>query len=215
MLTQIGNHIVYFFHGKLHVVHARELGPAKAKGAIGVTGLSLGGEKQHGFVVFVLSACEFFSVNFGYVVALSRRMGVELMSYFVGCFTQGGGVGSGVDCFGHFGKMLGTEHSFLRKVENENGVVLIVVPVDELINYIVVCFERQHVCHNIYAPQIFLRHLTDLWYLTVIPCGINLILHRRIGCYVYSWIRVLMPGQRLGAWLPLARNERKRPVVIG
>src|SRR5690554_1096676 len=186
MLTQIGNHIVYFFHGKLHVVHARELGPAKAKGAIGVTGLSLGGEKQHGFVVFVLSACEFLSVYFGYVVALSRRMRIELLPDCVGSLTKGSGVGPCIYGLGHFRKMLGTEHSFLREVENENGVVLIVVPVDEFINYIVVCFERQHVCHNIYAPQIFLRHLTDLWYLTVIPCGINLILHRRIGCYVYN-----------------------------
>jgi hypothetical protein len=40
---------------ELQVIHADELRPAKAKGAIGVAGLAGAGEEQHRFLVLVLA----------------------------------------------------------------------------------------------------------------------------------------------------------------
>ena len=56
VLAEICYHLVGFFHGDLEIIHADELGPAEAEGAVGMTCLTLSREEKSCFFIFMLHA---------------------------------------------------------------------------------------------------------------------------------------------------------------
>ncbi len=157
-------------HGKFELVHAYKLRPAEAKGAVGVAGLPLTGEEEHGLPVFVLHAGELGALYLRYILgALPGRVGVELHPDFVGDELELGLARARPDGFGHLFVMGRLQHILLRESEDVDGVVLVAAPVDELLYDVVVGFEGQYVADHFNIEALFfgevalyLRDITEI-----------------------------------------------------
>lgn len=143
--AQVVHQTARFQGGEAQVGIAHELCPAEAVGAIGVAGLPLSREVEHGLPVLVLEARHRFPVHCGDVeLLLAGGVRVEaspdLRNREPEFLPRARIV--------HEGRqpvlVLGPEHSALREDHLEDGVVRDVVPVDELGEDVLVHAERKH-----------------------------------------------------------------------
>ena len=152
MLLQVVHQLFGLLGGELQLVHAHELGPAKAVGAVGVAGLALAGKEEHGLPILVLHSRERFLAQSGDVeLHLSGGMGIESVLDLAGCRIELLGRGVAPDQFHHSGEILAIQHASLWECQLVDGVVGNVLPADQLFDNIAVDAKRQHRRHGLYA----------------------------------------------------------------
>ena len=149
--------------GDLVGLLAHELGPAEAERAVGVTGLPLAREKQHGLAVLVLQP--FHRPLFGLrnvQLPLACGVGVELVADLED---------RGVDLLRrdlalqqvrHQIEVLVFQHPPLRKGDLIDRVSGNVVPVDQVVDQVPVRTEGQHAAHHPHREAFFARKLLQL-----------------------------------------------------
>ena len=72
--------------------------------------------------------------------------------------------------------MAGKKHPLLRKIQDEDGVSGHVVPIDQLIDHIVVCFERQDPGNHINGKSLLFTELRNLLDIAIIAEGVRLVI---------------------------------------
>ena len=151
---------------------ADELGPAKTEGAIGVTGLPLAREEQHGLAVFVLQSLEDLVLLAGNVeLPLAGRMGIEAAA----------NLGRRqIDLMlrrpaqlkvGDPAEFRLAQHLPLRKNQLVDRVVGNPVPVDQVFDDIAVGAEREHRTDDAHGEQVVIRHIAELGDGIEVPCS--------------------------------------------
>ena len=150
-------------HGELFALHAHELRPAEAEGAISVARLPLAGEEEHGLAVLVLHPFQRHALKRGHVVFfLAGRVWVQRHADLVGHRPDLVRRQALVERVGHAVIVFGAEHIPLGEGEPEHAVVGGGVPIDEMVDDILVRFERQHVADDGCGAPDLLRHRLNL-----------------------------------------------------
>ena len=113
--------------------------------------------------VFVLHAVQAFAVQFWHVVVgLPGRMRIELHADAVGDFPDLRFVRAAREQRGYLVVMLRAQHVALREGERVDGVAGHLVPVDQLLDHIVVHLERQHIADDLDIPLLLFGQPGDL-----------------------------------------------------
>ena len=162
MLFQVGHQIVRLPAGELHLVHTHELGPAETVGAVGVAGLAGGGEKEHGFTVFMLHSLESLVPQHRNVeLDLASRVWIHFLLNLARGRLQMVGRGPTGYQVVDFSEVLTVEHLRLGKGQLENRVFRDVGPVDQVLDHVVVHAEGQDGRDGLHAVAKRLRKRTQ------------------------------------------------------
>ena len=175
MFPQVGLEFAGLFGGNLQVLVAHELGPAETEGAIAVADLPGRGEEQHGFAIFVLETVDALPVDGRNVVfQLACRVWIQAGPDIC---DDGIPLGPGQVLPQGVGdplKSLGFEHLPLREQQLKDRVLRYPVPVDQLVDYIVVDPEGQHAGHHLHLKAKRLGEPRQLGNAIHLPGGIDL-----------------------------------------
>ena len=139
-----------------------------------MTHLTGAGEEQYGFTVLVLDAVDRLTVHARNVLFhLPGRMGVQCLTHLVDHALD---LGLVLGCQRRFNRieMLRLEHATLREGELEHGVVDGIVPVDQLVDDVVVNPKRQHGCNHFHLMLELGGKSLQLLNLLQVTGGVNL-----------------------------------------
>ncbi|MDD3884597.1 MAG: hypothetical protein PHW66_06645 [Gallionella sp.] len=145
----IAHELFYFTAGKFDIGQSDELRPAEAERAIGMASLSLAGKEQYCLPIFVLHAVQRFTFeNRHIVVSLPRGMGIELHTNPVCSRLDHRLLRAVLQKLRHFIVMFPAKHFLLRKGECKDRIVGGLVPIDELLDDVIICLEWKDVTDN-------------------------------------------------------------------
>jgi hypothetical protein len=140
--VQVGHQLGAFAGVELHVVHADELRPAEAEGAVGVAGLARAREEQHRFLVLVLQAFQGRVVHARDVVGhLAGRVRIHAHADLVHQLGDGGGILLVQHQVAQLLVFAAGQHVAVREGQAVDRIVGDAVPVDQLLHHVFVGAE--------------------------------------------------------------------------
>ncbi len=149
--------------GKLQLLIAHKLSPAKAESAVGMTRLSAAGEEQHRLAILVLHTGQHLPVQLRHVeLDLTSRMRIESLSNLAG---------EGLDGFlgcipgnqrRHTIEIRRVKHATLGKGQLKNGVVGHAVPVDQLLDHVAINPKGKNACDDPHLEALLRIQLAQL-----------------------------------------------------
>ena len=157
VLADVTRQLLGLLAGELQVGIADELRPTKTVATIGVAGLALRREKQHGLLILVLHTGNHFAVELGHVqLHLPGRVRVEFAANLIG-----GELDLRLGCIAHHEvahalviRLL--QHAALRKGELKNRVVRDVAGIDQVLDHVIIHAERQHGRYRLHVEDLLL-----------------------------------------------------------
>ncbi len=156
-----------------------ELRPAEAEGAVGVARLALGGEEEHGLAVLMLHSLQLASVQFRNVPGhLSRRVGIHPHPDLLGQAADVLRVAPGPDQAGDSLELLGAQHVPMGKGEPEHRVIRDAVPVDQMVDHVVVDLEGKDAGDDLDREPVLGIQSLDLG--KGLEIGPGVVSHRRV-----------------------------------
>jgi hypothetical protein len=149
VLPEVGRDPGHVVGGHLEIRLIHELGPPEAVGAVSVAGLSLFGEHKHRFRIFVLDSGQWLIGQLRDVEGeLARGMRVEPGPHGVRGRAYLGPRGLPGQQASDLAHVLGREHVGLREDQPVDRVVRRRIPVDEVVDDVLVGAERKHRGHR-------------------------------------------------------------------
>jgi hypothetical protein len=150
--AQIPDQLLRFRRCELEPVEPHELRPAEAERAVGVAGLALAGEKEHGLPVLVLRPRQLVAAVAGDVVsALPGGMRVERVANAIHLRGEPGLGGAPPHETSDGLIVLVVQHLPLRERELEHRVIRYAIPVDQLVDHVLVRSEGQDQRHDLHG----------------------------------------------------------------